>query len=321
MRCRSRASNKACSSGADAAGGGDATAATAPTAPASVPAEAARATRVGVVSSCKRGPPDTRRGATAGRIIVGVAAAFLVPESLRPAACRGAGVPPRAPAFGRRLDRWLVPAMGRALACVAAGAGRAAFGGVPAWTIASSGASCESTRCGASVEASTPGVARARLTKGGSTKATNLRVTLLVQPSVTETVSTGSSIKAVEVTRTLRWRDSVPPSSVTRIWPGWSLLSPENTSAATHSRASVSAASRFTAAAKFSGWPSWVVLMTRPNPRACAEGTASAAMMAIRVEAARMRRVGLGLGAEAGAGAEAESGSAAAAGGRKAGAL
>ena len=122
-------------------------------------------------------------------------------------------------------------------------------------------------------------------------KSTNLRLTFDVQPRVMVTVTTGSSITVVVVTRTLRSVSAAEPSSVARTWPGTSLLSPETTSAETHSRGSVSSPSRRTAAAKFSGWPSWVALLIRPKPNAWAEEATnhSTAPIAKKVETARIR--------------------------------
>ncbi len=134
------------------------------------------------------------------------------------------------------------------------------------------------------------GAVCAMLISGGSTNATKRRVTFASQPTVTLTVTTGSSINALVVMRTVR---SPPfcPSMPTRTCPAPSRFSPDCTSAETHSTGSASSGSSRTTALKFSGWPSWVVLLMRPNPMACADDAAShsAVPIAVRVETARMR--------------------------------
>ena len=166
---------------------------------------------------------------------------------------------------------------GRAGRAARSGAGvreGTATGAVSPSTMATSGATWESARCGTIIEVSAAAVCGA-LMSGGSMKATNLRVTFDVQPTETLTVTTGSSTIVLVVTRTMRSLALAVASSVTRTCPGCSLLSPTSTSAATHSRDKVSSFSRRIAAAKLSGWPSWVVLPMRPKPRALAGAAAT----------------------------------------------
>jgi hypothetical protein len=172
-------------------------------------ADAAVAAFDGGASSFRRGPAGaaaTREPAADGRDVVlrGGRGAALGSTGCGAATVRGGGA-----------TRW------RTRGGVGVRSGRGGRGAAPEGAIGAgfspstsvtSGATCESLRCGGN--AACVADESGRLISGGSMKATNLRVTFEVQPTVTLIVTTGSSMIDSVVTRTLR---SVPrPSSVAR---------------------------------------------------------------------------------------------------------
>ena len=109
-------------------------------------------------------------------------------------------------------------------------------------------------------------------TSGGSTNKMNRRVTLVGQPKVTATVTTGSSMTKLVETLAVNCVAPMGPSLEILTAPGASLLSPEKTSAPTHSGVIPSSGSELTLTEKFKGWPS--VEPSTPFPRFNAQAEA-----------------------------------------------
>ena len=86
----------------------------------------------------------------------------------------------------------------------------------------------------------------ANASKGGSTKSTKRRATRCGQPTLTLTVTTGSSMAVLVTTRTVAWVGFCPGSSVSLTDGEDSFTSPAKTSAATHSGVRTSSLSAFT---------------------------------------------------------------------------
>ncbi len=230
-------------------------------------ADAAVATATGV--------SRRRRGARAGTAPVPPADASR--GALRCERARTAGAAFEASARRRPCGAWW--ATRRSPGCAVAVSGVAAADAARRPRAASStGATRVSNRC-AGIATSPFGADSARWSSGGSMKLTKRRETCEAQPSVTLTATTGSSIRVVVVTRTLRRSGSLVGSSVTRTASDGSLASPAVTSAATHSRPSDSLASRWTSAAKSSRWPSAVVVALWPSRIAGTDGDAATSAM------------------------------------------